>query len=108
MREFKFYKDQNNRWYIDLPEWDGYKEDLEMVCGADLMLDIAAQGEGHAYLTISTEELDSPRFVLKFNKEDMGGAWYYLKSDLYEFELWLCYVTKFVFDGTLPKTLYLK
>ena len=35
-----FYKEETNRWYVDLPCWSGLKEDLEMVEGADLMLDI--------------------------------------------------------------------
>jgi hypothetical protein len=40
MKTFKFEKEKDNRWYIILPEWTGEKEELEMVCGADSMLDI--------------------------------------------------------------------
>ncbi|MCB9019286.1 MAG: hypothetical protein H6546_03060 [Chitinophagales bacterium] len=106
MRTFKFEKEQDNRWYVVLPEWEGDKDELEMVCGADVMLDIVAQGEWHTYLTISDKEFDNPRFTLKFNREEAGGGWYDLKSDMHEFEVWLCHVTKFVFDGRLPKILY--
>ena len=40
MREFKFYKDPEHRWYVDLPEWEGEKDNLEMVLGADSFLEI--------------------------------------------------------------------
>lgn len=106
MRNFKFEKESDNRWYIVLPEWKGDKEELEMVCGADTMLDIVAQGEDHVYLTISDKEFDNPRFILTFNRGESEGGWYDLKSDLHEFEVWLCHVTKFVFNGELPKILY--
>lgn len=106
MRTFKFEKEQDNRWYVVLPEWEGDKEELEMVCGADVMLDIVAQGEWHTYLTISEKEFDNPRFTLTFNRDEADGGLYNLKSDMHEFEIWLCHVTKFVFDGRLPKILY--
>jgi hypothetical protein len=105
MSRFRFNKSPENRWYVDLPEWDGDQAELEMVCGADTMLDILAQGEGSVYMTISEDPIDNPRFTLHFNREEGGGAWYDLKSDLFEFEVWLCHVTSWVF-GHLPKTLY--
>lgn len=40
MKYLKFEKDTSNRWYLILPEWKGDKSDLEMVCGADAMLDV--------------------------------------------------------------------
>ncbi len=36
MRTFKFYKTEVGRWYVDLPEWEGSVDELEMVAGADL------------------------------------------------------------------------
>lgn len=108
MRTFKFEKEQDNRWYIVLPEWEGDKEELEMVCGADLMLDIIAQGQNSTKLTISENKLKNPTFTLILNREEAGGGWYNLKSKSYEFEVWFCHVTKFVFDGRLPKIIYCK
>ena len=35
--ELKFYKEEG-KWYIDIP-WDGDKSELEMVMGADVLLD---------------------------------------------------------------------
>jgi hypothetical protein len=34
---FRFYKTGDGKWYIDLPEWDGSIDDLQMVDGADTM-----------------------------------------------------------------------
>jgi hypothetical protein len=106
MKTFKFEKEKDNRWYIILPEWTGEKEELEMVCGADSMLDILAQGDYYVYVTISDKEFTGYNFILTLYKEDGGGGWYTLKGNIYEFDLWLCHVTKFIFDGSLPKVLY--
>ncbi len=37
MKKFKFNKEAQNRWYIELPEWTGSKSELEMVFGADTL-----------------------------------------------------------------------
>ena len=54
MRTFKFYKETTNRWYVDLPEWEGVKEELEMVSGADTFLEILSQGEETVHVVLST------------------------------------------------------
>lgn len=106
MNIFKFEKENNGRWYVVLPDWTGSKEDLEMVRGADTMLDIIAQGDFEVYVTISEKEFTSSKFMLSYIQDREGGADYLLTSDLYQFEVWLCEVTKFVF-GYLPKRLYI-
>lgn len=104
MKNFKFELVEN-RWYVVLPEWKGSKDELEMVCGADTMLDILAQGNSIVYMTISEKEYEGYKFCLEY-KEDMAeGGLYSLVSKEYNFEVWLCHVTKFVF-GYLPKKLY--
>ena len=35
----RFYKSQDEYWYVDMPEWEGSIDALEMVRGADDMLD---------------------------------------------------------------------
>jgi hypothetical protein len=108
MRDFKFYKENSGRWFVELPEWEGSKDDLEMVCGADLMLDILAQGDNVVNIILSTEKNNNynPQFELSFLREESEGAWYKLTGEFHEFELWLCYVTKFVF-GNLPVKIYI-
>ncbi len=108
----KFYKDPDNRWYVDLPTWEGSKADLEMVAGADIMLEYIAEGENTVLISLNTEtSIVSPN-KLEFIREaiELGnGAFYKLQSyngiDL-NLDMWLCDVTKFVF-GEFPKFIYL-
>lgn len=108
----KFTKDWLNKWYADVPEWDGERWELEMVYGADTMLDIMAQGDDEVYLNLSTEEpTHVPYDTLEKIKDtpDIGGATYLMKSYKgieYNLEIWLCHVTSFVF-GELPKIIYI-
>ena len=53
IKDFRFYKEVTGRWYVDLPEWEGAKDDLEMVAGADTFLEILSQGEGITNVTLS-------------------------------------------------------
>jgi len=102
---YTFVKDEDGRWYIDLPEWEGPQEDLEMVMGADTMLDIIAQGEDDVVISISDTYVPH-KMRLEFIREESDGGMYQLHSTLHSFEVWLCHVTKFVF-GNLPETLYI-
>ena len=106
MNTFRFYKETDLRWYVDLPEWEGSKDDLEMVSGADTMLDILSQGELEINVTFSEKPFDNYKFLLTFNGKFEGGANYHLQNELFDFNVWLCYVTKFVF-GYLPKKIYI-
>ena len=111
MQAFKFYKESDNRWYVDLPEWEGPKANLEMVMGADVMLDILAQGEGEVTLNMSKEPEPGLSEMLCFLKEtpDLGeGAYYHMESYIeleFNLDIWLCDVTKFVF-GEFPTIIY--
>ena len=109
MKTFKFYKENTGRWYVDLPEWEGEKAELEMVSGADTFLEILSQGEQTVNVTLSTV-LFNGSDVLELQREDehIGGGWYLLLNYVgipYELEMWLCEVTRFVF-GELPKNIY--
>lgn len=104
---FNFEKDFNGRWYIVLPEWTGPRSDLEMVLGADYMLDILAQGESTVGTMVSLSEYKGYKYELTYDKPEYGGGWYNLKGEYgIEFPVWLCYVTTFVF-GHLPKKIYI-
>ena len=107
----KFKKDDVGRWFIDLPEWPGEKWELEMVAGADVMLDILAQNEDTIHLLISTEPFEDSSALTKIeNTPDIGGARYVLtewKGMSWGLEMWLCHVTEFVFGGILPETIYI-
>lgn len=109
----KFYKTNIGEWYIDLPEWEEDKSALQMVLGADTLLDIMAQGHKEILVHFSDEGFPGA-FVLSWlhdghvSFEEAGGATYHLdnyRGIKYDFSLWLCDVTIFVFNG-FPKHIY--
>lgn len=108
----RFYKEQDGKWYVDLPEWTGSKADLQMVCGADTMLDIIAEDENEVNLQLSLEDSEESD-VLEFMHlatDWENGAFYKMKSYKgfdFNLKIWLCDVTKYVF-GEFPKNIYIK
>ncbi len=105
---FKFYKEPNLNWYIDLPEWKGSKDDLQMVMGADTMLDRFAEGEDKVSVLISETDFEGSYHLkqLKETPEYGGGAIYsFYENDEFVMEVWLCKVTAWVFDK-LPKDIF--
>lgn len=119
MKKYRFVK-EDGKWYIDIPEWTGNKADLEMVMGADTMLDFVSQGKDETYISMSDQpfavsvmnELDTDAFKLVKIEDtpEYGGATYRL-SEWYGTnhgaEMWLCDVVRFVFGGYLPETIYI-
>lgn len=107
-----FEKDPNNEWYIVLPDWTGDRADLQMVCGADTFLDMIAKEEKLVSLEIESEltgDKGLPSFFLakRHDTPEIGGAMYYIASfHDQDFEMWLCDVTRFVFNGELPQNIY--
>lgn len=114
-RRFRFYKEPSGEWYIDLPEWEGTKADLQMVSGADTFLDILAEGESEIFVVLSKEYFEQSYFLEmkslgRIEGWELGeGAWYKLISyrgiEFPDLDIWLCDVTKFVF-GKFPKRIY--
>ena len=111
IRKIRFYKEKDSRWYVDLPEWGGTKEDLEMVSGADTMLDILAQGDDVIFVQIGDEKFPGAiqSILIESGSIEAGGAFYlipFIGQMEYNLRIWLCDVTKFVF-GTFPETIWL-
>lgn len=105
MSKLKFYKDAHAEWYIDLPEYKGPKEDLQMVGGADVLLDYLARGKEQIKLEISLEEKEGFSLLQRNDKIDKpdSGMFYDYKG----YFIWICDVTTFVF-GEFPKNIYFK
>lgn len=122
--QLRFYKDEEG-WFVDLPSWEGSKEDLQMVCGADTFIDKLA-AEEEFYMGIDKHGLPIPKSkfihrdklileiqlepevayeVLQKVKTGEIGAWYTCLTNGHL--LWLCPVTEFVF-GCYPDYLYFK
>jgi hypothetical protein len=113
-RRLKFEKDDDHRWYAVLPEWEGSRDELEMVCGADTWLEILSQGEDHVWMTIADEPFENANHIelhgtgIYSGVEVGSGASYMLRDYIgipYELEMWLCDVTLFVF-GKFPEKIY--
>jgi hypothetical protein len=55
MKNYKFNKEQGC-WYIDLPNWAGTKGELQMVAGADTLLDHLSNNVTTVNIALSTEK----------------------------------------------------
>lgn len=114
MKSYKFIKSGND-WYIDLPEFieqGGSIGDLQMVEGADKMLDMMAENENSVILQISKEQFEGADLLTLTEKCDpyIGGGYYIMTN--YEGKeinrtMWLCQVTEFVF-GDMPLQIFIK
>ena len=69
IRRFKFYKEDDNRWFVELPEWDGEKDDLEMVMGADILLDVLSGNSDYCYVTFGDEPFEESKTLSYDHKE---------------------------------------
>ncbi|HKO81148.1 MAG TPA: DUF6717 family protein [Chitinophagaceae bacterium] len=114
MKVHQFIKEASD-WYIDLPEYlqqGGSKGDLQMVSGADTLLDIIAGENNKVTLQIDTTQFSDADELLLTELCDpiLGGGYYHLKrfeNKEVNRNLWLCDVTRFVF-GSIPEKIYIK
>lgn len=102
---------RKDRWYIDLPEWLGPRANLEMVMGADVMLDVLSSGQERVNVTFSNYASAEFEAELKLTHLSNGD---YTVTDLTNSyttvpeQIWLCGVTQFVFQSDYPQEIYLK
>lgn len=106
----KFDRDKDERWFVDLPSYiesGGDREDLEMVMGADLMLDrFLRDGENSVSLDVSTDMIEYHNTLEKMPIETNSGAYYLWSSGTRpRVIIWLCDVVKFLFPD-FPETIY--
>ena len=115
MRTYRFYKDEYG-WFIDLKWFPFNRAHLALVCGADDLLNILAEGRDEVKLKISTGKFGmtfSNRLERRIKCGLLNGATYEVMSPEMEFEtdyldknhLWLCAVTLLIF-GHYPKNIY--
>lgn len=114
MKSYKFLKTEG-KWYIDLPEYleqGGSQADLQMVDGADQMLDIISDNQGVVQIFVDREKYEGGDLLALTEKCDpyIGGGMYFMKyfeGKETNLTMWLCQVTEFVF-GDLPEKIYVK
>lgn len=110
-KTLEFKKNPKDEWYVLLPEWHGDPEDLQMVEGADQWLDLLADGTRSVCLLLADEKFENAEMLtlLHVREPNLGGGGdYYLENyqgQMIGLKLWLCEVTRFVFD-TLPQRIY--
>ena len=114
MKTYRFIKTAG-RWYIDLPDYleqGGNMAELEMVEGADIMLDIMAENKHAVNLCIADKPFENADKLVLTEKCDpvIGGGYYLLKEyegTIINQTMWLCQVTAFVF-GKISPEIYVK
>lgn len=92
-----------NRWFVILPEYEGAVEELEMVAGADKLLETLSDGNSVVSLEISDSPTSFDGILMIRQEMDDMGATYLLGSGT----VWLCNVTKYVL-GEFPKYIYFR
>ena len=131
--KLSFNREEEDRWFVDFPNWPWKKGNLEMVCGADKFLDLLSEGKDRVSIIAkaTSEKLDESEFqqlmqdgwheLSQTQSSLTGGATYTVRGDKAEQfmrkhpltgesmarTLWLCPVTLFVV-GRYPKYFYVK
>jgi len=113
MEILRFYKEKTGKWYADIPEWTGKKSALQMVAGADTLLEHLTANqyntEKDVYIYFTEEEHVGSNCIMKVRNCLFNGANYKIKTlenKEINLKLWLCNVTKFVF-GYFPEKIYI-
>lgn len=102
---YRFNK-ENGQWFIDLPHWEGPKAALQMVGGADTLLNHLSNNGDTVLISLSTEDIcpEGYETLKRIVKTPPNGCLYHLGFS----PVWLCDVTKFVFNGIFPKKIHFK
>ena len=105
--ELTFEKWENGQWFVVLPEYDGDQEDLEMVDGADKLLDFLTTDGLYVTADISLEELSDSIVLEMAAHDEMGGTYRVDNLEGFNQDVWLCNVMHFLF-GKHPDIIYFK
>lgn len=109
-RKFRFYKTANGEWYVELPEWKGDPEDLQMTQGADEWLDFLSDGD-EVLIYIADIPFNAAEFLtlMRLGEPNLGGGGNYIlesyQSKNVSLKIWLCEVVEFIF-GQYPQRIY--
>lgn len=99
-----------NRWFIDLPNWIGDINDLEMVDGADTLLNEISHHDKRVVLEVATssnKQLNRiPLYTLEKIEENSFGATYMVCGESNVKTVWLCNVTLEIFE-IFPEEFYI-
>lgn len=105
MKKILSFVKLSERWFVDIP-WEGDVSNLQMVAGADLLLDSLCNGNARISIEVSTDPIKDYIHLNRVS-EDEFGATYRVNTPNFSGEIWLCLVTLAVFPN-YPKDLYMK
>lgn len=102
---FNFYKNKFGEWYIDLPEYPGPKEDLQMVAGSDDLLD-QLSGHTHSFTCVLSKYPIPNSIILHkdYGSPEPNSGENYLHGGE---RMWLCPATAYVF-GEYPDRIFIE
>ena len=112
----KFYKDTDDCWYVDFPDWPFDHHNLMMVDGADQLCEfLSDDGMTTEVCVIPSKEQEKHEGYFELEQIESsltGGSTYQVGLEdfcqRYDRDtLWLCPVTLFVL-GQYPKYIYVK
>ena len=83
--ELTFEKWEDGRWFVVLPDYDGDQEDLEMVDGADKLLDHLTTDGMYVTVDVSLEENEANPILLELVAHDAIGGTYHT-NDIEDFD----------------------
>ena len=113
-KTLRFVKENDKKWYIDLPNYPFAHHNLMMVAGADDLCELLSQdGNSTTVDVITLKEandklINEGYVVLTRTKWSLTGGAYYDVSNINGLtKLWLCPVTLFVYQK-YPKYIYVK
>lgn len=105
MIELEFMR-LSNRWFINIPYNDDVN-DLQMVDGADKLLDEIAEGRRIVRIIATIfNNISKPDYTLEKIKENNMGGTYTITGVTNVKQLWLCNVTKLIFQN-FPNQIYI-
>ncbi len=110
VQRLDFTKNEEKEWFVDLPDYPGPAADLQMVGGADVLLDTYAGDNDHVSLYINTDGIeggDVLKFVGRAKFEDKEYGAFYIYNDHIDNLIWLCDVTEWLFGG-FPAIIYVQ
>ena len=107
MERLTFEKWEDGRWFVVLPEYDGDQEDLEMVDGADDLLDFVTT-DG-LYVNIKVDDEEHPGWIILslVDHDELGGTYKVSGIEGFDQDIWLCNVVHVVL-GEHPETIFFK
>ena len=110
--KLQFNCEEDNKWYVDFPNWPFDHHNLLMVAGADKLCEFLSNNGKFTYVEVipSSKEKNYCGYIKLIRKEhSITGGSIYKVIGLKEFnrDIWLCPVTLFVL-GKYPKYLYVK